>query len=401
MATTTAVLLVPGFFGYGAFGPSGQPPLLEYFAGVRQILQPALPGWFVEAHDPPPTGSLDERVASLHDAVDKLLRGERLPHARDTFKADLVHLVGHSTGGVDARLFASRKFRWKGGPEGEERERPRAALGEIVTLSAPFKGTPVAKHGRLLRDGALAVVQRLTMLGTFKNGELDTALLRGAHTDAAALLTGLLRLGRLVDVAGNAARARGASSADAEEVRKQVNDFIQKILEDRQLLDDLTVEHMTQVNARIEGGDDLSRMHSYVTVSPAPPLVDIGTDLVARIIYRILYWATARDPMSEEAPVGPALSPKSPVPRLVADKVSCDGVVPTRSQTIDGKAARIVLGDHLDVVGSFRHGSGADVMRSRCDFAMSTFEKLWTEIAAVLRTSKGRRNSAPAGRAAE
>jgi hypothetical protein len=55
--------------------------------------------------------------------------------------------------------------------------------------------------------------------------------------------------------------------------------------------------------------------------------------------------------------------------------------VPARSQTLDGKAAGIVVGDHLDVVGSFEGGTGANVMRSGANFTGSDFEALWGDIA--------------------
>ena len=74
-----AVVLVPGFFGFGQFGsPPGR--VLEYFAGVKQALvrsEPSLEGRIV-VHEPPPTGSIAERVESLHLAIEKLLAGEPL-----------------------------------------------------------------------------------------------------------------------------------------------------------------------------------------------------------------------------------------------------------------------------------------------------------------------------------
>src|SRR5271165_7101415 len=136
MATSTSpvVLLIPGFFGYNAFGPDNA-PVLEYFAGVKAILPPVLPNHTVLVHEPPPTGSLDERVASLYEAVWKLRHGEKLPHVEKAVTADRVDLVGHSTGGLDARLLANSKFHWAGGPRGRERTEIIESIGKVVTLA--------------------------------------------------------------------------------------------------------------------------------------------------------------------------------------------------------------------------------------------------------------------------
>jgi hypothetical protein len=88
--------------------------------------------------------------------------------------------------------------------------------------------------------------------------------------------------------------------------------------------------------------------------------------------------------MKRREPAGSILGPRERVEELLRDDVSCDGVVPTRSQTLDGAAAGIVLADHLDVVGSFHGGSGADVMRSRSNFTRGDFVDLWTDVAGII-----------------
>src|ERR1700730_16098668 len=90
------VLFVPGFFGFGSFGHPDR-PLIEYFARVEDALLRAhvRPARFA-VHQPPPAGSLADRVRSLHGRAAELLREG----------ATRLHLVGHSTGGLDARLLA-------------------------------------------------------------------------------------------------------------------------------------------------------------------------------------------------------------------------------------------------------------------------------------------------------
>ena len=67
------VVFVPGFFGFGAFGHPDR-PLVEYFARVEDALLRAhvRPLRFA-VHQPPPAGSLAERVRSLHDKIVQLI----------------------------------------------------------------------------------------------------------------------------------------------------------------------------------------------------------------------------------------------------------------------------------------------------------------------------------------
>jgi hypothetical protein len=387
-APSQVVLLIPGFFGFNAFGPD-KAPRLEYFAGVREVLGPVLPqNYVVLVHEPPPTGSLGSRVASLHDVVRDLRNGKQLPHAEKAVTAERVHLVGHSTGGVDARLLANPRFHWSGGPLGDERKDVIEAIGKIVSVSAPFRGTPLVSHARLVRDAVLAGAQALTLLGISRNGALDSLVFQilhaGSRSVTSAPLTGAAPLRVLAQAARQAAKRDGASDRDADLVAEQVQQFLRSIEDDRALFDDLSVENMKSINKEIDGGDDLTRIHSYVTVSPKPPLVDLGSDVIGRIVYRMLYGYTARDPLAVAQPKGEPLGSAEKIRDALADKVSCDGVVPTRSQTLDGKAERVVLADHLDVVGSFSGGTGADVMRSHSNFDAQEFRELWLGIAAIV-----------------
>jgi hypothetical protein len=377
------VLLIPGFFGYGAFGPADK-PFLEYFAGVKEALQRKLPAdYAILVHEPPPTGSLDERVASLHEALRKLRHGERLPHSDAGVTAASVHLVGHSTGGLDARLLANPKFHWVGGPRGSERSEVIRSIGKIVTISAPLKGTPLVRHVRPLRDAVLDGVQILTLLGIFRNSEIDSLVLQWLTAGTGSLWRSPVFGALPFEIVSQAARRAVPSDVpnrNGDEVAAQVKRFLEKIQEDRQLFEDLSVDNMARLNAEIAGGDSTSII-SYVTVSPKPSLIDIGLDPLGRAVYQILYLATARDPLPGPPPAGRPLGAAKDVIGLVSEEVSCDGVVPARSQTLDGSPARIVLADHLDVVGSFQGGTGADVMRSHADFNKTSFAELWWDVA--------------------
>jgi triacylglycerol lipase len=408
MIPPTAIVLIPGFFGYGSFGGDAYRPILEYFGGVRDQLERAgvnEPTYFIVAHEPPPTGSLEARVASLDELAGKLLRGDALPHdARmktgQRFVAQRIHLVGHSTGGVDARLFANTRYRWPGAPtSAKDRQERVDKIGTIVTLSAPFFGTPIATHIQVDENVLLQAIHVLTMLGVFQDGKLDAfaveilkAGFRGLPEVATRGLLGALwsklapELARRVDPGVRRSppvlleRAPHVSGDIAE----QVGAFFQSIDDDHQLLGNLTPENLAKVNAEVEGGDSRP-IDSYVTVAPAPRYLDNLEDrLIARLVYGILYDATAHDPVRRDIPSGKRFGDRRKLAEVLASPVACDGVVPARSQSLERDVAGVILGDHLDVVGSFPGGQGANVMHSRAGFDKARFRDLWDAVARTL-----------------
>jgi hypothetical protein len=384
---TTVVFLIPGTLGFGAFGPPTA-PILEYFADVKKALRPIPSGYQVLVHEPPPTGSFEERVRSLHEAVWKLMHGTPLPHS-PAVTASRVLLVGHSTGGVDARLLMNPKFHWPGPATDDERALVRAIVDQIVTISAPFKGTPVVDHIALIRDPVLEVVRVLTMTGIFQDGTLDAFLLR-VLSGAASPLLPVKGIGRVASsivaetARRSAIRTKKASLSDAALVANQVQNFLYKIETDRKLYKDVSLAEMAALDAQIAGGD-FPHILSYVTVSPAPRIEAAALQVVPYFVYCVLYFLTTRVSMPGPPPTGARFfGPAHTVATVLADPVSCDGGVPTRSQTLNGVAEGIVLGDHWDVIGSFRGGSGADVVRSGSGFDQARFAELWGDIAARL-----------------
>jgi triacylglycerol esterase/lipase EstA (alpha/beta hydrolase family) len=90
------IYLIPGFFGFSNLGN------VLYFRAVRETLTQmfAERGERVVVYGVRtyPTGSLARRARRVLDEIEK---NESLRHA------DAIHLIGHSTGGIDARLVAS------------------------------------------------------------------------------------------------------------------------------------------------------------------------------------------------------------------------------------------------------------------------------------------------------
>ena len=329
-----------------------------------------------------------------------------------------MHLVGHSTGGVDARLFANPAFDL--GPDMPQARRLEmiARLGNIVTVSSPFYGTPIADHigeeDRLL----LEAVRILTMLGVFTHGDLvrfgielvkltPMAVARDPLAAVGALLKAFDAPMSMHDIArllvqrasGTAAPALlvdalrlGKTPTQRDVVVQQLSEFFDSIETHQELLPELAPGSIQRRTAELAATDygrsGTGKIVSYVSVSPAPARSVLAAiesfanlEVLQRFVYDTLYQATSGGAIDRAVPEGPQLSLGAKAEALLSDANASDGVVPARSQTLDGKAAGIVVGDHLDVVGSFDGGTGANVMRSGANFTGRDFEALWGDIA--------------------
>ena len=350
------VLFVPGFFGFGSFGHPDR-PLIEYFARVEDALLRAhvRPLRFA-VHQPPPAGSLTERVRSLHQKASEVLAQG----------ASVLHLVGHSTGGLDARLLTHPGF--AGLPP---RKELIARVASVVTLSAPFHGTPLAKRAEgsawlaapaLWFGSILASRRRLRLAGqvaTLYNLFKRVSLRETTPTD--------LVIAQLADV--------------DDETAHQIRRFLLDVARDQSLIDDLAPEKMAELNRALAGSDAIEPV-SFVSVAPHPglsPWAFVSAPL-QRLAYDLAYRLTAAPPPpGVRVPQGPFIGRR----KTALGPTANDGIVPTWSQTLGGHAAGIVLGDHLDVIGHFE-AAGATFLRSGSNFDDARFRALWEQIGRAL-----------------
>ncbi len=348
------IIFIPGFFGFGSFGEPGR-PFIEYFAQVEGALLKALPSpmRFV-VHEPPPTGALDERVRSLHQTF--LKTGGR------------VHLIGHSTGGLDARLFANARYNSPSAPLLER-------LGAVVTLSAPFFGTPLARRLLLGADLAMPALWFASILASRRQLQL------AGH--AGAIYNGLKRLLLQKTTPTDQLIAALADVDDA--TAHQIKRFLRDVSRDHPLVADILPESMCSLHREI-AAFDFPRIHSFVTVAPKPgwgprDALAFATAPAQRLLYDATYaLCAARPPSLSRLPVGPWIG----APRLPLLPQSSDGIVPSWSQTLAGRADGIVVGDHLDVIGHYET-AGATFLRSGSSFDDARFQALWARVADVLR----------------
>jgi triacylglycerol lipase len=374
-----AVLLIPGFFGFASFGRGDS--RVSYFDHVAHALQAARPdlkGW-IDVSEPPPTGSLSSRVQNLHDKIlDVFVNGVGGDPKR---KPDSLHLVGHSTGGLDARLLVSSRYALST----DRRSTFLDRLGAVVTVSAPLWGSPIGDRLGPTFRLSLPVLYLLSIAAKVREVAVRAGWTAPPLPPVLALVT-------------------AANVPDAEAIRLlldldattagDIARFLQNIVDDGTLIDDLKPENMNALNARIAGDAGRGRkIHQIVSVSPPPSfsLPDLLHPLASiafHEIYSLMYDATSSPHFSPvEFPQGPWIPHTD---RTLADDAprANDGVVPSSSQTLDGQATAIVTADHLDVVGHFdslRFRGATTIFRSDAGFDDTRFARLWGIVAQTFR----------------
>src|SRR4051812_15793235 len=143
------VFLVPGFFGFANLGD------FAYFGHVREFLtvymqKLGVPG-SVTVVTTYPTASLRKRAARLAEALAQVLAVE---------DGD-AHLIGHSSGGLDARLLVAPHAVL---PTEIEVEGVASRVRSVVSLSSPHRGSPLATWlAGLLGQQILKVISLFTI----------------------------------------------------------------------------------------------------------------------------------------------------------------------------------------------------------------------------------------------
>lgn len=164
MDRTHHVYLVPGFLGFAHLGG------LTYFGHVRRFLAERLTGLGLEPRihivRTSPTASLPDRAARVAEVIDATARRGDAP----------LHLIGHSSGGLDVRLLTAPGV---GLPTSLDVERLAARVRTVVTVSTPHHGTPIAAFFTTLQGQRLMQLLSLSTIYVLSFGDLPlTALLR-------------------------------------------------------------------------------------------------------------------------------------------------------------------------------------------------------------------------------
>ena len=360
------IVLVPGLFGFARLGG------FDYFMHVEE----ALASRFLERGadcefvlvSSPPTGSIVHRTEVLMDAIQQAC-------AED---AGAIHLLGHSTGGLDVRLLASPTA-WPDLPDWFERVRT------VTSVATPHYGTPLAYFFTTLAGTRL--LEALSLL--------TYLTLRAGGPPLTVLTPVIAALGRVDQALGVDSSLLEKTtelllSFLGEEGLSEVQEWFDGIRSDQGAIIQLTPESMDIFNAGIEDNPNI-RYGSVVTRMPPPGPVRLLKNMRSPInalsaaVFSTLYVGAGRT-SKVYPPPGPAPEVREYLEEKLGheiDNALNDGLVPTTSM-IWGEVLWAGNADHLDVLGHFqgdRDSSHTDWMVSGAEFREGDFDEVMDAIA--------------------
>jgi triacylglycerol lipase len=364
---------VPGFFGFANLGD------FAYFGHVRDFLADVGPALGldgdVQVALTEPTSSLQRRAALLAETLSALLDA----------RGDQVSIIGHSSGGLDARLLLAPGIAL---PTAVDVERCAARVRAVVTVATPHHGTPLAKHFTSLFGQKLLALLSLGTVYTLRTGRLPISF--------------VLRLARLLRRPGS----RPVGVVDqlflqllgdfSGKRRRAIEEFFRTVGSDNGLGAQLVPTMMEAFNASTPDRAGV-RYGSVVTRARAPgvrSLLRAGIGPYAQAthaLFAVLYrFAAGRqgDPPVRLTPAD-VQALRRAYGRL-PDYRANDGIVPTLSQ-LWGDVIAAVWADHHDVIGHF-HGPTHvprhfDWVASGTGFDRPHFEALWRKVATYVADS--------------
>ncbi|MCX4243431.1 esterase/lipase family protein [Paraliomyxa miuraensis] len=369
------LILVPGFLGFQRLHT------LPYFADVEALLERPFResghAVTVRAIRTLPTSSLADRAARLAEVVAEVVA--------EGPKGAEVHLIGHSTGGLDCRLFLSPGASF---PTQVDVAATAEHVRSVVTVATPHHGAPLATlftgvHGHRLMSVVSAAITRL---------------LRGGRRSASAMV----ELGKVVLLLD---RLAGVDEAHRGPLREQLRvvprldddpglaRLLDDIGDDTSLLEHLTPTSLALLNTTTHDRPGV-RYASVVAMAPRPRLrrlARLGLDPLARLTYA-LYLASHRLAGLAASQRLPALTPEQErVLRqrlgVLPDRSDNDGIVPTCSQ-VWGTVIDAVSADHFDLMGYYggrRERPRLDMLACGADFGPQEFEATWTRVSRFVR----------------
>lgn len=337
--TEHRIYLVPGMFGFGKLAG------IDYFYHLRPALEERLrqAGVIPRIEDVPcsPTASIRHRARILARTIEQTASDDAAP----------LHLIGHSTGGLDLRLLLSPHAMLGIAPA---RLAWRARVRSALSMNTPHYGTPLATHfstaagTRLLY--AMSLLTVVSLVATGPSLTLISRVLGGVGSLERALSGDARLLRRLTERALRFTDERG---------RREIEEYLRKIRADQGGVIQITPEAMDLFNASTSN-DPTVRYGCVVTAAPPPEATRLTQRL--RSPYAALtstLFATAYRFASQPHAMYPyaALSPREEdrlshaIARPVTER-SSDGIVPTLSMPW-GTLVWCGEADHLDVLGYF------------------------------------------------
>jgi len=362
------VYLIPGLFGFAEIGG------ITYFHHVRELLEERFGtrGVPVVIHDvvTSPTASIRKRAACVFNSI------------RNTVAdSSPIHLIGHSTGGLDARLFVTPNAALE--IETEKLEALSSRVQTVMTVATPNYGAPAAAFFSSAMGGQLLKMISLITIYTMEYGRLPLSLL----VEVGRMITRLDDLVGLKDSVLDQLYDELFSEFDAERQDK-IKGYLASVRADNAALGQLTPGGIDLLNAATEDRSGV-RYGSVVMRSREPgwkTMRAIGLDpyrQASHILYRFLHGIGGDRSSRYPTPTPQQASALVDAYGDVPESDHTDGIVPTRSQ-IWGELVCAGNGDHLDVCGHFddlKHDPPHyDWLATGSGFDRPQFESLWGSV---------------------
>lgn len=370
MAELHRVFLLPGFFGFTQLGE------VVYFGHVRDLLVAELARRGVQA---------EVFNVVTHPTSSILLRARAAlvnlqQHAGESGP---IHLIGHSTGGLDARLLVSPGADLGPDVSTAVMERVRS----VVTVSTPHRGTPLATF-----FNGLAGQQLLRLLSAFTAAVLRRRVL------PTALVFRLIGVFLRADDWFNRRRSlldqlfSDLLSDFSDERRTAVAEFLSQVGQDQALMTQLTPDAMELFHATTRDRPGV-RYGSVITRAPRPTLrtrLASGFSPYAQLthtLFTVLYGRAGKFP-KRPFHLDPAHAEALRKGYgIVPARDESDGIVPTLSQPY-GQLLATLNADHLDGIGHFEGPDEKpphyDWLTSGAGFDRQGFEDAWTRVVSFL-----------------
>lgn len=336
------VYLIPGLFGFARLAG------YDYFVHMEE----AIAARFADAGVPlrmdviptPPTASISLRAQVVARHVARTAGTDSGP----------IHLVGHSTGGLDSRLLLSA---------GNNLALPDAQLEwtrrvrSVTTLNCPHHGTPLAGYFTSVAGTRLLYALSLLTVTSLTLGKLPLTAFSGLVAAVGAIDEALGVDIHLIDQLTDRVLA-----IVGERGRGEIHEYLEHVHDDRGGIIQLMPEVMELFNAAVVDNPEV-RYGCVASAAPPPrprrllgvvtnPLSALGL-AVYTTVYGVTSRADARYPYAEpddqqERMIGLGFN-RDLRPETV------DGIVPTLSM-LHGELLWCGEGDHLDIVGHFGDG---------------------------------------------
>ncbi len=297
-------------------------------------------------------------------------------------RAQELHFVGHSTGGLDVRMLLTPNVKIA---SGDSEERIAHLTRTVISVATPHHGTPLANHFATMQGQTLLLV--LSALATSGQG-------RGAILAAAKAIA---LVARLDDWLG---RTDGPLDRIAETLLRKLRfdrrdpawEYLGEIERDQGAVLQLTPEGIDLFDAAVADSPGID-YGCVVAGVPKPreafkpkELLD-PEYIVLRALFRLLHALTATSHPRYPYPT-PTKAVQRQLDRGLGFKATTqisDGIVPTLSQ-LHGRLLHVARADHLDLVGHYTLAGGgtADWLPSGAGFTPEAFEATWEAVAAAI-----------------